>query len=281
MFGEEHERTIVLFADYLSKNALKHTENGQKILSCKSLRIVDLKEKGEFKKEFRVKNNSNLLDKTMMVLSPFDAESKTYITSHELELHITQTKFACLLKLCQYLGAKKIDIVNVVIDSNGTNFEFGLTDIKGQPANSNKKEGQGDKSKGSWKNTIFSLFKENTKLNAKLEAGWGASFFKSVNKTYIYEGGLPNYNGAKKFLEKNNLQDDIELVELLEFFEPEVYEGNKIRNFNKNFTLLDRKYITLNLASSLELFDVTLGNLNASYNKEKLEMIAFELDIEF
>ena len=241
-FGKPYERRVIMFSDEKTLYQLKNDKSNRRFLTNSEIRIVSINDSNSFLNQFRILGGVLPQNNMMFVLSPFD--DTTYIELSEAKNKIALDKLESTLRLCQLLGAKHIEILEVKIHDKETN--------------------QSIFTKGQYATVSGNLDSKVNELH---------NLKDQIELTTKFDGGKANYEEAKYFLQQKRLSGDIFLSNLLEMRNQELVSSNPLRNITRKISMTENLQKTFDMVAEIN-FPVGYFNFNyKSVTEEKTEIL--------
>ena len=241
-FGNPYERRVILFSDEKTLYQLQNDKSNRRFLTNPEIRVISINDSNSFLNQFKILGGVLPQNKMMLVLSPFD--DATYIEMSEAKNKITLDKLGSTLRLCQLLGAKHIEILNVKIHDKETNQSISAN-VQDAPVSGNL----------------------NSKVNELHDLK------NQIKLTTDFDGGDPNYEGAKYFLQQKRLEGDIFLSNLLEMRNQELVSSNPLQNITQEISMTENLQKTFDMVAEINF---PVGYFDSNYKsvtKEKTEIL--------
>lgn len=239
-----NERQIVYFIDDKEVENLPHYDEGKKLLLSKEIQIIPLSETEEFLSQYDIIDGKYPTNQTILVLSPTNPTK--YAEVEESTSQFALHKLNLIIRLCQYLGAKKVTIEDIYTENEETELKT--------------------KTEAEYTVTSGNVETSNQKQN---------ELKKYIGYTSTFQGAESNYELAKTFLKKNHLSGDAFLSNLVEMFDP-LFSANPLNIIRQEIKLTSVSSNTFNLLANLK---VPVGGGQFTLNKKNVSKKDYFLTI--
>ncbi len=239
------ERKVVFFTKDVQYENLQYYEEGKELLSNEEVLIVPLRDSETFLDNFEIMGGVSPYNGMLLVMSPYNTTKYSEVANSNASFALE--KLTNILRLCQLLGAKKVNIKDIYDEKE-------VSQIKTDTGVTAKKVGGG---------LSTDSYSEN---QMKKYIGYEAS----------YLGGMVYYEQAKTFLRKSRMGGDPFLSNLVEMRDPD-FGDNNLQSITKKIELSSFSKKTFELLASLKL---PMAGGSFKLNTEKISEKKYMLEIQ-
>ena len=236
-------RKLILILDQFHKDDLEMSQEGKELLKNDEIFVISVDELSELQDKINVLGKVKLAPNIVLTISPF--ADRAYLDISESKELIPLFIATSTVKLCQLLGVKSIEFLNLKIinkkDQSESTIDLNSPLVKGEI--------------DIVKKTFYNL---KNKLSIKSE----------------FEGGEAQIEKAELYLKENGLSGDPILCNLIELRKDS--DMNKPKSMEYELSLTEALTKNLNLAASVKY--IATG-LKGAYNSLKEETVDIYLKI--